>query len=146
MAKTITFPHPLIRIKDVNGMPVFGFEHEAISIHKPYESVCGRFRVSPAVYGLTEIQAGWLTQLNNAIRHATRIATREGALAIESVLGRAHPIFPEKHFESHTSQYGVAMGMADFLESKMTLNGFVFAAKEHPAAPRSQTTVPTLTS
>lgn len=47
--------------------PAYGFEHEGMFIHNPYESSCGRFLAKPSDYGLSNAEAKQLVNMNNLL-------------------------------------------------------------------------------
>lgn len=54
----------VILTMNANGEPVYGYEVQDMVIFNPRASVCGRFAVSPAEYGLTDEQVDQLAALN----------------------------------------------------------------------------------
>ena len=57
----------VIKTRDFEGKPVFAIVINDFEISDAYISECGRFRVDPEYYGLTDAQAQTLKQLNNEV-------------------------------------------------------------------------------
>jgi hypothetical protein len=53
--------------QDGTQEPAYGFEHEGMFIHNPYESSCGRFLAKPSDYGLSAAEAKQLVNMNNLL-------------------------------------------------------------------------------
>lgn len=108
-------------IDPVDDRPVFGFNLNAMFIHDPKVSECGRFEVDPKeYYGLTTEDVKSLQMLNEQLQAATQEAINAGTLAIQKSLGLTSSDSAVEYFSNttHRGTITIALGLYMLQEIK----------------------------
>lgn len=106
---------------DAENNPAYGFEFEDMFITDPTVSECGRFPMSPAYYGLTEVEAAELMQLNMSVRLPVVLALVDTELKKTGAPLATH----ESYYFKHAAFYADAIIILDSFESKGRISGHV---------------------
>lgn len=116
---------PLVLGEDANTQHAvlgFVFEKEAVFIHDPTLSSCGRFTVDPsAQYGISAVDAQELATLNALLEDATQAAINAGCLAIQEKLGIISGDTAGAAFSGGEKAAAISKALGEYLELELSL-------------------------
>lgn len=98
-----TFPYRVNAVTNSEGEPVLAFSHEGMEIHDVTVTSCGRFKASPADYGLTIEQAEAFNLLQLSLASAAQHTLDELSKSVQDHLAVPSGDFAGVYFSGEAS-------------------------------------------